>query len=131
MKLKYVCTYFFAAIIVSSPLAASAQTYSSQTDREYLSQLNRLLTQERSPLLAVPDNQKIAAAQYTCTQLRGGRTITSLNDEMLGALLKVDKREARQALSDFLVDTQVIGIYNYCPQYIQQLKDHIEANRQN
>jgi hypothetical protein len=131
MKLKHACTYLFTAIIVSSPLAASAQTYSSQADREYLSRVNQSLSRQNSPLLAVPDNQKIAAAQYTCTQLDNGRTLASLDDEILGASSKVDKREEREAFVDFLVTTQIVGIYKYCPQHIEQLKDNIEANRQN
>jgi len=131
MKRKHVFTCFFTAFIVSNPLAASAQTYSSQADRDYLSQLNQSLTQDNNPLVAIPDSEKIAAAQYTCTQLNGGRTIASLDDEILGASFNVNQGEVREAFTEFLITTQVLGIYQYCPQYIQQLRDNIEANRQN
>jgi hypothetical protein len=63
--------------------------------------------------------------------LNAGRTVASLNDEMLGASYKIDEQEARKDFLNFLVLTQVVGIHEYCPQHIQQLKDNIEASRQN
>jgi hypothetical protein len=130
MNRQHIAVWVLSSIITTMPIAASAQSSLSTVDKSYLTELNSLLEKSQNPLVLIfSDQQKIEVGKDNCFLLDNGESIEFLIDSIRGSVVNVKDEFRQETYIDFGINSMASGINNYCPKYIENVKNYLNANK--
>jgi hypothetical protein len=130
MNLQHIAAWVLSSVITSIPIAASAQSSLSTVDSRYLTELNSLLEKSQNPLVLIfSDQEKIELGKDNCLLLDNGESVGFLIDSIRASVANVKDKFRQEKYVDFGINSMASGINNYCPKYIENGKNYLNANK--